>query len=74
MTEREAFEQSIYQWEAHEDWRYADREAERKWFWQAACAYQRKHDAEVCRDSRNWHFISAKECAERIAQAIEEQA
>jgi hypothetical protein len=30
MTEqkiREAFEQAKYEWEAHDDWRYADREA-----------------------------------------------
>jgi hypothetical protein len=32
---REAFEKSKYEWEAHDDWRYADREACWKFFFKA---------------------------------------
>ena len=47
MTDEERFEEVKSDWESHDDWRFADRDAERKYFYLAGLAEGRRQSAEI---------------------------
>jgi hypothetical protein len=60
-----SFEEFKADWEAHDEWQFADRDAERKFFYAAGAAAMRERCAEVA-----YQMTDRYDCQPDIASAI----